>query len=145
VGRRGKDRPHPSEDATPLTVGQEWSGYAGALDDAIAEVEHATRGLLKLAMGGTAVGTGLNAPAGLGHHVGTVMRIDALLRLRHLDFVSAIMSYTARTRRAAHQRSTSSHHQSKCTWYGGLGGPLPTCRWSSTAGRDGASRSGGRG
>ena len=30
------------EDATPLTVGQEWSGYAGALDDAIAEVEHAT-------------------------------------------------------------------------------------------------------
>jgi fumarate hydratase class II len=52
------------EDATPLTVGQEWSGYAGALDDAIAEVEHATSGLLKLAMGGTAVGTGLNAPSG---------------------------------------------------------------------------------
>src|ERR1700747_886937 len=50
------------EDATPLTVGQEWSGYAGALDDAIAEVEHATAGLLVLAMGGTAVGTGLNAP-----------------------------------------------------------------------------------
>src|SRR5499426_2997477 len=57
------------EDATPLTVGQEWSGYVGALDDAIAEVEHATRGLLKLAMGGTAVGTGLNAPAGFGEQV----------------------------------------------------------------------------
>jgi fumarate hydratase class II len=57
------------EDATPLTVGQEWSGYAGALDDAIAEVEHATRGLLKLAMGGTAVGTGLNAPPGFGDQV----------------------------------------------------------------------------
>jgi fumarate hydratase class II len=57
------------EDATPLTVGQEWSGYAAALDDAIAEVEHATRGLLKLAMGGTAVGTGLNAPAGFGEQV----------------------------------------------------------------------------
>src|SRR6202051_3032714 len=57
------------EDAVPLTVGQEWSGYAGALDDAIAEVEHATRGLLKLAMGGTAVGTGLNAPAGFGDEV----------------------------------------------------------------------------
>jgi fumarate hydratase, class II len=57
------------EDATPLTVGQEWSGYAGALDDAIAEVEHATRGLLKLAMGGTAVGTGLNAPPGFGKQV----------------------------------------------------------------------------
>jgi fumarate hydratase, class II len=56
-------------DATPLTVGQEWSGYAGALDDAIAEVEHATHGLLKLAMGGTAVGTGLNAPAGFGADV----------------------------------------------------------------------------
>ena len=54
------------EDATPLTVGQEWSGYVGALDDAIAEVEHATRGLLKVAMGGTAVGTGLNAPTGFG-------------------------------------------------------------------------------
>ena len=57
------------EDATPLTVGQEWYGYDGALDDAIAEVEHATDGLLKVAMGGTAVGTGLNAPAGFGEQV----------------------------------------------------------------------------
>ena len=57
------------EDATPLTVGQEWSGYVGALDDAIAEVEHVTRGLLRLAMGGTAVGTGLNAPPGFGEEV----------------------------------------------------------------------------
>jgi fumarate hydratase, class II len=57
------------EDAVPLTVGQEWSGYVGALDDAIAEVEHATRGLLKVAMGGTAVGTGLNAPPGFGEEV----------------------------------------------------------------------------
>jgi fumarate hydratase class II len=57
------------EDAVPLTVGQEWSGYAGALDDAIAEVGHATGGLLVLAMGGTAVGTGLNAPAGFGEDV----------------------------------------------------------------------------
>src|SRR5262249_27783550 len=46
-----------------------WSGYVGALDDAIAEVEHATHGLLKLAMGGTAVGTGLNAPMGFGEAV----------------------------------------------------------------------------
>ncbi|HYB47787.1 MAG TPA: class II fumarate hydratase, partial [Streptosporangiaceae bacterium] len=57
------------EDAVPLTVGQQWSGYFGALDDAIAEVEHATRGLLEVAMGGTAVGTGLNAPAGFGEQV----------------------------------------------------------------------------
>jgi fumarate hydratase class II len=76
IGRKSKNwedvvkigRTH-LEDATPLTVGQEWSGYAGALDDAMAEVEHATRGLLKLAMGGTAVGTGLNAPAGFGEQV----------------------------------------------------------------------------
>src|SRR5260370_34714244 len=57
------------EDAVPLTVGQEWSGYTGALDDAIAEAGHATRGLLRVAMGGTAVGTGLNAPAGFGEEV----------------------------------------------------------------------------
>jgi fumarate hydratase, class II len=57
------------EDATPLTVGQEWSGYTGALDDAIADVEHTTQGLLDLAIGGTAVGTGLNAPAGFGEEV----------------------------------------------------------------------------
>ncbi|MBV9382055.1 MAG: class II fumarate hydratase, partial [Streptosporangiaceae bacterium] len=57
------------EDAVPLTVGQEWSGYAGALQDAIAEAEHATHGLLRLAMGGTAVGTGLNAPPGFGEEV----------------------------------------------------------------------------
>src|ERR1700758_2092434 len=62
------------EDATPLTVGQEWSGYAGALDDAIEEVEHATAGLLKVAMGGTAVGTGLNAPAGFGDEVAAEIR-----------------------------------------------------------------------
>jgi fumarate hydratase, class II len=57
------------EDAVPLTVGQEWSGYAGALRDTIADAEHATGGLLELAMGGTAVGTGLNAPAGFGQEV----------------------------------------------------------------------------
>ncbi len=57
------------EDATPLTVGQEWSGYVGALDDAIADVDYATQGLLQVAMGGTAVGTGLNSPAGFGDAV----------------------------------------------------------------------------
>jgi fumarate hydratase, class II len=57
------------QDATPLTVGQEWSGYTSALDDAIAEVERVTAGLLELAIGGTAVGTGLNAPVGFGEEV----------------------------------------------------------------------------
>jgi fumarate hydratase class II len=51
------------EDATPLTVGQEWSGYAAQLDDAVAHLQGTMPGLYRLAMGGTAVGTGLNAPA----------------------------------------------------------------------------------
>ena len=50
------------EDAVPLTVGQEWSGYAHQLREAMGEVQHARAGLLELAIGGTAVGTGLNAP-----------------------------------------------------------------------------------
>jgi fumarate hydratase class II len=61
------------EDATPLTVGQEWSGYAGAVSDAIAELTHASQGLLQVAMGGTAVGTGLNAPVGFGDEVAATL------------------------------------------------------------------------
>ena len=52
------------QDAVPLTVGQEWSGYAHQIRDAMAEVRHTRKGLLQLAIGGTAVGTGLNAPPG---------------------------------------------------------------------------------
>ncbi len=52
------------QDATPLTVGQEWSGYAQQLRDTQARIEQAREGLLQLAAGGTAVGTGLNAPPG---------------------------------------------------------------------------------
>jgi fumarate hydratase class II len=50
------------EDAVPLTVGQEWSGYAAQLRDAISRVRATISGLNRLAAGGTAVGTGLNAP-----------------------------------------------------------------------------------
>src|SRR6266853_1520995 len=50
------------EDAVPLTVGQEWSGYARQLRDALARVRATMGGLYRLAAGGTAVGTGLNAP-----------------------------------------------------------------------------------
>jgi fumarate hydratase, class II len=57
------------QDATPLTVGQEWSGYAGQLDDAMAVVRGTLPGLYRLAIGGTAVGTGLNAPPGFGDRV----------------------------------------------------------------------------
>lgn len=61
------------EDATPLTVGQEWSGYAAALADAVTELEHATSPLLDIAIGGTAVGTGVNAPHGFGEEVAAVI------------------------------------------------------------------------
>jgi fumarate hydratase class II len=54
------------EDATPLTVGQEWSGYAAQIEDAIAGVVATMPGLHRLAMGGTAVGTGLNAAPDFG-------------------------------------------------------------------------------
>jgi fumarate hydratase class II len=49
------------QDATPITLGQEISGWVAQLDYAIAEVKHAEQGLYELAIGGTAVGTGLNA------------------------------------------------------------------------------------
>jgi fumarate hydratase class II len=78
------------EDATPLTVGQEWSGYAGALDDAIAEVEHATAGLLVLAIGGTAVGTGLNAPDGFGEQVAA-----QIARMTGVPYQGASNKFTA--------------------------------------------------
>jgi fumarate hydratase class II len=78
------------EDATPLTVGQEWSGYAGALDDAIAEVEHATDGLLVVAVGGTAVGTGLNAPPGFGDQVAA-----QLAQMTDAAYHSAANKFTA--------------------------------------------------
>jgi fumarate hydratase class II len=58
------------EDAVPLTFGQEWSGYAAQLRACIDELRHVRRGLLELAVGATAVGTGLNAPAGFSADVG---------------------------------------------------------------------------
>ncbi|MFJ9630122.1 class II fumarate hydratase [Streptomyces sp. NPDC101175] len=57
------------EDAVPLTVGQEWSGYAAQLRACIEEIEHAREVLLALAAGGTAVGTGLNAPEGFSREI----------------------------------------------------------------------------
>jgi fumarate hydratase class II len=54
------------QDATPLTVGQEWSGWASQLRDATARLEQSLEALHPLAAGGTAVGTGINAPDGFG-------------------------------------------------------------------------------
>jgi len=52
------------QDATPLTLGQEWSGYAAMLGDGLGRIEAALSGVYQLALGGTAVGTGINTPAG---------------------------------------------------------------------------------
>jgi fumarate hydratase, class II len=52
------------QDATPLTLGQEWSGYAGMLADDLERLDDALKGVYKLALGGTAVGTGINAAPG---------------------------------------------------------------------------------
>ncbi len=52
------------QDATPLTLGQEFSGYVRMLDEGIARIEYALKDVCFLALGGTAVGTGINAPAG---------------------------------------------------------------------------------
>src|SRR5262245_13389251 len=49
------------QDAVPLTLGQEWSGYVGVLDDDLERLEHALGGIYRLALGGTAVGTGINS------------------------------------------------------------------------------------
>ena len=77
-------------DATPLTMGQEFSGYAAQLSAAIAGVEGALPRLRELAIGGTAVGTGLNAPAGFGDDMAA-----ELSRLTGRAFVSAPNKFEA--------------------------------------------------
>ena len=57
------------EDATPLSVGQEWSGWAAQIRACVMEIERSREGLYELALGGTAVGTGLNAPKGFSKTV----------------------------------------------------------------------------
>jgi len=57
------------QDAVPLTLGQEFSGYVAQLDADLERIEQSLSGLYELALGGTAVGTGLNAPAGFGEKV----------------------------------------------------------------------------
>jgi len=78
------------EDAVPLTVGQEWSGYAAQLRHAMDGVRASRAGLLRLAMGGTAVGTGLNAPPGFAEEVAA-----ELAELTGQPFVSAPNKFAA--------------------------------------------------
>src|SRR6478672_11630480 len=72
------------QDATPLTLGQEWSGYAGMLTDDLERIELALPGVYRLALGGTAVGTGINAAPGFAEAVAA-----EIARLTKLPFVSA--------------------------------------------------------
>jgi fumarate hydratase class II len=72
------------QDATPLTLGQEWSGYAGMLTDDLDRLEAALPGIYRLALGGTAVGTGINAEPGFAEAAAA-----EIAKLTGLPFVTA--------------------------------------------------------
>jgi fumarate hydratase class II len=77
------------QDATPLTLGQEWSGYVGMLDDNLERISDALKGVFRLALGGTAVGTGINAAPGFGDAAAVEIAM-----LTSLPFVSAQNKFT---------------------------------------------------
>ncbi len=72
------------QDALPVTLGQEWSGYAGMLADDLERMEDALGGVYRLALGGTAVGTGMHAADGFAEAA-----VAEIARLAELPFVSA--------------------------------------------------------
>jgi fumarate hydratase, class II len=72
------------QDATPLTLGEEWSGYEGMLTDNINRLERALEGVYRVALGGTAVGTGINAPSEFGEAAAA-----QIAKLTGLPFVTA--------------------------------------------------------
>jgi fumarate hydratase class II len=78
------------QDATPLTLGQEFSGYVGMLSDDLERLELALRGVYRLALGGTAVGTGINAQPGFDREVAA-----QIAQLTGLPFVTAPNKFTA--------------------------------------------------
>src|ERR1700731_4246110 len=77
------------QDATPLTLGQEWSGYEGMLADDLDRIEDALKGGYRLALGGTAVGTGINSAPGFGEAAAA-----EIAKLTGLPFVSAPNKFT---------------------------------------------------
>ena len=77
------------QDATPLTLGQEWSGYVGMLDDNLERLEDAVKGVYRLALGGTAVGTGINTAPGFGEDAAA-----EIAKLSRLPFISAPNKFT---------------------------------------------------
>ncbi|HSL68467.1 MAG TPA: class II fumarate hydratase [Actinomycetota bacterium] len=78
------------QDAVPLTLGQEFSGYVAQVEGGIRRIEEALGGLYELAIGGTAVGTGLNSPAGFGERVAA-----KIADMTGLPFVSAPNKFAA--------------------------------------------------
>jgi fumarate hydratase, class II len=90
-----------TQDATPLTLGQEFSGYTQQVENGIARIESTLPGLMQLAQGGTAVGTGLNAPKGFAEMV--AQRIASITQL---PFTSAPNKFEAL---AAHDAMVFSH------------------------------------
>jgi fumarate hydratase, class II len=77
------------QDATPLTLGQEWSGYAGMLADDIDRMDAALKSVYQLALGGTAVGTGINAEPGFAEAAAA-----EIAKLTGLPFVTAPNKFT---------------------------------------------------
>jgi fumarate hydratase class II len=77
------------QDATPITLGQEWSGYAGMLADNIERLQDALKSVYHLALGGTAVGTGINAAPGFAE-----AGAAEIAKLTKLPFVSAANKFT---------------------------------------------------
>jgi fumarate hydratase class II len=90
-----------TQDATPLTLGQEFSGYAAQVASSIRRIEMTLPGLYELAQGGTAVGTGLNAPVGFAEKVAA-----HVAAITGLPFVTAPNKFEAL---AAHDAMVFSH------------------------------------
>ncbi len=90
-----------TQDATPLSLGQEFSGYTQQVENGIKRIEMTLPGLMELAQGGTAVGTGLNAPKGFARMVA-----ERIAAITHLPFKSAPNKFEAL---AAHDAMVFSH------------------------------------
>ncbi|MDR3528587.1 MAG: class II fumarate hydratase, partial [Rhizomicrobium sp.] len=90
-----------TQDATPLTLGQEFSGYTQQVENGIARIEMTLPMLMQLAQGGTAVGTGLNAPVGFAEMVA-----ERIAAITALPFTSAPNKFEAL---AAHDAMVMSH------------------------------------
>ena len=90
-----------TQDATPLTLGQEFSGYTQQVENGIKRIEMTLPALMELAQGGTAVGTGLNAPIGFAEQVA-----DKIAQITGLPFITAPNKFEAL---AAHDAMVFSH------------------------------------